>query len=416
MLNAEQKKIIFLASVGGLLEFYDFTIYGLFAVYFSSQFFPSQNQLTAIIASYSVFVIGYIARPIGGIIFSHIGDKIGRKTVMVITMILMGFASIGLGVSPTYSQIGIFAPILMVVFRLIQGLAIGGELPSTIVFGTESIPNQRGFAMGVIFAITIAGLLLGMIINSLIVNTLSTNQINSFGWRIPFILGGLLCIVAYQIRNKLHETVAFKNLVHHDNPPIIELLKHHTSKILIGIGLASTMATPIALALIFMPTYLIKIVKLDPTIIGNSMLIATACSITATLCIGILADRINIFKLFKTLLVLLLIAAAICYYMISKQMNIVFAVTLFAIIQGALVALPPTLLSYIFPVHIRLSGIALSYNISFVIFAGLTPILITALIEQMHMIYLVPVLWIALTTFIAFIALNKSRKYINNNS
>jgi MFS family permease len=412
MLNTEQKKIIFLASVGGLLEFYDFTIYGLFAVYFSNQFFPTENQLTSIIASYSVFVIGYIARPIGGIIFSHIGDKIGRKTVMVITMVLMGFASIGLGLSPTYDQIGIWAPILMVLFRLIQGLAIGGELPSTIVFGTESISNQRGLAMGVVFAVTIAGLLLGMVINSLIINNLSTNQISSFGWRIPFILGGLLCIVAYQVRNNLHETAAFKNLKHHDSLPIAELLKHHLAKIIIGIGLTSTMATPITLALIFMPTYLIKIVKLDPTLISNSILITTTLSIIATLCIGILADKINIFKLFKNLILLLTIAATICYYMIYMQMNIIIAISIFAIVQGALVALSPILLSYIFPVHIRLSGIALSYNISFVIFAGLTPILISALIGQTHMTYLVPVVWLMFTACIGLTALSKSQKYI----
>ncbi len=344
--------------------------------------------------------------------FSHIGDKIGRKTVMVITMVLMGFASIGIGLSPTYSKIGIWAPILMVLFRLIQGLAIGGELPSTIVFGTESIPNQRGLAMGVIFAVTIAGLLLGMVINSLIIHNLSISQINSFGWRIPFILGGLLCIVAYQIRNKLHETVAFKNLDHRDSLPIVELLKHHLPKIIIAIGLISTMATPIALALIFMPTYLVKIVKLDPRLIDNAILVATTLSIIATLCIGILADKINIFKLFKNLILLLIITATICYYMIYMQMNVMIAISIFAIVQGALVALPPILLSYIFPVHIRLSGIALSYNISFVIFAGFAPILITALIEQTHMTYLTPVLWVTLTVFIALIALTKSRIYI----
>ena len=332
---------------------------------------------------------------------------------MVITMVLMGFASIGLGLSPTYSQIGIWAPILMVLFRLIQGLAIGGELPSTIVFGTESVPNQRGFAMGAIFAVTIAGLLLGMVINSLITHNLSPNQISSFGWRIPFILGGLLCIVAYQIRNKLHETVAFKNLKHHDNLPIVELLKHHLTKIIIGVGLTSIMATPITLALIFMPTYLIKIVKLDPIYIGNSILISTTLSIAATLCIGILADKINIFKLFKALLFLLTIAAAVCYYMVYMHLNIIIAISIFALTQGALVALPPILLSYLFPVHIRLSGIALSYNISFVMFAGLTPIAVTALIEQTHMTYLIPVLWLIFTVFIAILALTKSRKYIH---
>ena len=112
-LSSEQKKIVVLSSLGGLLEFYDFTIYGLFAVYFAQQFFPSSNEFIAIIASYSIFVVGYIVRPLGGILFSHIGDEIGRKTVLIITMILMGVSSLGMGLLPTYAQIGWFAPLLL---------------------------------------------------------------------------------------------------------------------------------------------------------------------------------------------------------------------------------------------------------------------------------------------------------------
>ena len=120
-LDKEQKKIIRLASVGGMLEFYDFTIYGLFAVYFAGQFFPSNNNFITIVSSYAVFLIGYIARPLGGIIFSHIGDEIGRKTVMIITMVLMGVASLGLGLLPTYASIGLWAPVCMLLLRLLQG-------------------------------------------------------------------------------------------------------------------------------------------------------------------------------------------------------------------------------------------------------------------------------------------------------
>jgi MFS family permease len=413
MLNAEQKKVIILSSMGGLLEFYDFTVYGLFAVYFSSQFFPSHDVFISIMASYSVFVVGYIARPIGGIIFSHIGDEIGRKTVMILTMILMGLASLGLGLTPTYAQIGIWAPILMILFRLIQGLAIGGELPSMIVYVSESIPGQRGLAMGGIFSGTVAGLLPGMILNLLIIHYLSTEQINSFGWRIPFILGGLLCIVAYQVRRKLHESAAFTSLKEHNNLPIVELLKHHLGKVFIGVGLVSIMATPITLAIIFMPTYLIKILKLDKATIGNAILIATCISVVAIYSMGVLADKIKLYKLFVISSLLLVVAAAVCYYMLAQQMNVLIALSIFALMQGALVALPPILLSYLFPIHIRLSGVAISYNISFVLFAGLTPIVVSGLIEKTHMVYLVPVLCMAFTVLVTLFALSKSRKYTN---
>ena len=206
-LSSEQKKIVVLSSLGGLLEFYDFTIYGLFAVYFAQQFFPSSNEFIAIIASYSIFVVGYIVRPLGGILFSHIGDEIGRKTVLIITMILMGVSSLGMGLLPTYAQIGLFAPALMLLFRLIQGLAIGGELPSMIVYVSESMPHKRGFGLGGAFSGTVAGLIPGMLINLLIVHWLSVEQINSFGRRIPFLFGGLFCFIGFLIRRELHETV-----------------------------------------------------------------------------------------------------------------------------------------------------------------------------------------------------------------
>lgn len=412
-LTTEQKRVIYLSSMGGLLEFYDFTIYGLFAVYFSSQFFPSNDIFISIIASYSVFVMGYVVRPIGGIIFSHIGDEIGRKTVMILTMILMGVASLGLGLTPTYAQIGVWAPILMLLFRLIQGLAIGGELPSMIVYVSESIPEKRGVAMGWIFSGTVAGLLPGMIINLVITHHMTTTQINNYGWRIPFIVGGLLCVVAYQVRKKLHETVAFKNLEKHENFPIVELFKNHLTKVVIGVGLVSIMGTPIILAIIFMPTYLAKMVKLDKEVISNAILIATCVSVASIYFMGKLADKYSVYKLFTWCTVLIVPAAAICYYMISMRLNLTLAICIFAVFQGVLVTLPPILLGNLFPVHVRLSGVALSYNISFVIFGGLTPIVLTGLIEKTGMLYVMPVMCMIFTSLITLLALAAYKRYAN---
>ena len=142
-LNNEEKKIVRLAALGGMLEFYDFIIYGIFSVYFAQQFFPSGNPLLAVVKSYIVFILGYIARPIGGIFFSHIGDEQGRKRVLIITIVLMGVSSLGIGLLPTYDQIGIAAPLLLLTLRLVQGLALGGELPSTYVYISESMPQKK---------------------------------------------------------------------------------------------------------------------------------------------------------------------------------------------------------------------------------------------------------------------------------
>lgn len=412
-LSSEQKKIVVLSSLGGLLEFYDFTIYGLFALYFAEQFFPTSNPLIAIIASYSVFVVGYVVRPIGGVLFSHIGDEVGRKTVLIITMILMGVSSLGMGFLPTYGQIGIFAPALMLLLRLIQGLAIGGELPSMIVYVSESMPNKRGFGLGGSFSGTVAGLIPGMLINLFIVHWLSVEQINSFGWRIPFVLGGLLCFVGYLIRRELHETVEFKKIKQHTAAPFIEVLKNHFGKVMIGVGLVSIMATPIILLIIFMPAYLTKLVHIPAKSASDAVLIASIVSVVSIYVTGILANRFNVYKLMRNSLALILPAAAICYYLIGQQSNLILALTIFAIFQGALVVLPTIVLSYLFPVNIRLTGVALAYNISFVLFGGLTPIVITSIIaETKGLVLVVPPVILLVTVIFAYWALRQSKKYL----
>lgn len=411
-LNSEQKRIVLLSSMGGMLEFYDFTIYGLFAVYFAHQFFPAHNEFISIMESYAIFVVGYIVRPIGGIIFSHIGDEIGRKTVLILTMVLMGISSIGVALIPTYAQIGIYAPILMLLCRLLQGLAIGGELPSIIVYVSESMPDKCSYGMGGVFAGTEAGLIPGMLINLLITHYLTLEQINSFGWRIPFIIGGLLCFIAYQIRKKLHETKVFTTLKRHERLPIIELLHNHFDKLLIGIGIVAIMGTPIMLAMIFMPTYLIKIVKLNPAKVSDLSLIATIISVTAIYLMGIIAHKYNIYKLTRNCIILIFLACGLCYFMISQNYNLILAILIFTILQGFLVALAPIILSTIFPVNIRLTGVALSYNLSFVIFGGLTPIIVTGIIEKTNWIYLTPVLWMLITCLVTLFAITRARKYL----
>ena len=413
-LDKSQKKIILLASLGGMLEFYDFTIYGLFAVYFAQQFFPTSNEYLSLIATYSVFVIGYIVRPIGGVFFSHIGDELGRKKVLTMTMMLMGISAIGIALLPTYAQIGIWAPVLMLLFRTLQGLAIGGELPSMIVYATESMPSKRAYAMGAIFAGTLGGVIPAMLINIGITHYLSAEQTASIGWRIPFLLGGLLCFIAYKVRKSLQETSEFKAIANsHVRYPFVELIRNHFSKVILGVGIVAIMGTPIILLVIFMPSYLIKIVKISPDIAIDTVLFILVLIITSTYIMGILASRYSVYVLTRNSLWLVLVSAGLCYYMMANQCNLMLSVLLFAIFYGGLVALMPVILSDIFPINIRLSGVALSYNISFVIFGGLTPIIVTSLIEQTGAIFLVPFIILAATVFVSMISLIYVRKYMN---
>lgn len=411
-LDQEQKKIISLASLGGMLEFFDFTIYGLFAGYFSKQFFPTQNPMIAIMASYAVFMIGYLIRPLGGIIFSHIGDELGRKKVLVMTMTLMGIATFGLGLIPTYQQIGIGAPLLMIVFRLLQGLAFGGEIPGMIVYTSEAMPHKRSFGIGGSFTGVIFGIVLGILINFILVKSLNKVQLAVFGWRIPFLIGGILCFVAYKARKELHETEAFKAIHHIIKVPLFEVFKKHTKTVLIGIGLVSIVGTGVLLLIIFMPTYLTTIIKLSSQQSADIVLLAAITSVISAYLTGLLAHKLDLYRLTVSCLILILIGASFCYYTISLHQYIYAGIITFGVFEGALTVLPLIYLSYIFPAEVRLSGVALSYNIGFVVFCGLAPIFVTALIDKSGLIYYSPVFLIIVSALFCYWAINTIKEWV----
>ena len=330
-------------------------------------------------------------------------------------MVLMGIASLGMGILPTYTQIGIYAPALMLLFRVIQGLAIGGELPSMIVYVSESMPEKRGFAMGGVFSGTVAGLIPGMLINLAIVHNLSIEQINSFGWRIPFILGGFLCFVAYRVRKELHETNAFKHIKQHNGVPFIELLKNHFGKVIIGSGLTAIMATPIVLVIIFMPTYLAAYYHFPMA----EILKYNSYSIIIFIVSAFLAGKFHYFfgKSFLIISVIifnLVNFTVFTHYSSLSLMQIVAFHYVILLYIGIICGRLPVLSASFFPVQVRYSGVGLSYNISFGIVAGLTQMLLFAGIKLTGLLWL-PAIYILLFSIFALIFLFKvsAEKLVN---
>jgi len=279
LFSAKEKKIITLAALGGMFEFYDFTIYGFFSVYFSALFFPNNNNLISIIESYAVFVLGYLARPIGGIIFSYIGDAFGRKKVLYITIVLMGISSLGIGFTPTYYQIGHLASIILICLRLLQGLALSGELPSIYVFIYESLSKNKALAFGIVMFGANSGLLLGTIVNKIVNYSFTYDQVLSFGWRIPFILGGVLCIFSYYIRKSLTETNDFIHIENKISNPLYYVLKKHFANFIATIGLSASMSAFVFIGMIFMPTYLKEFLHVDLMHISSIMTITLIVSV-----------------------------------------------------------------------------------------------------------------------------------------
>lgn len=419
-LNSDEKKIVRLAALGGMLEFYDFIIYGIFSVYFASQFFPSGNPILSVVKSYVVFILGYIARPIGGIIFSHLGDEYGRKQVLIITIVLMGASSLGIGILPTYNQIGITAPICLLLLRLLQGLALGGELPSTYVYISESMPKKRGSGFGITMFGVNSGLLLGMIINQILNFTLTPAELSAYGWRLPFIFGGLLCLISYRIRKALQETSAF-NRIHNKPPfPLLYLLMHHLPPVIAGIAITAIMSGLVVVAIVFMPTYLHEMLKVNNTFISYIMPLAMLCNITAIYCTGKIANLIPSQNILRGLLGLSALLIPCSFWLISGNQGMLIAgLMILSILQGISAMIIPLLICTLFPTKIRLTGVALCYNMGFTIFGGLAPIIISSFINSGYNIYLTPMIYLLVIVAICGFGLktiNSMKHYFSDAS
>lgn len=395
-LNKEEKKIVRLAALGGMLEFYDFIIYGIFSIYFAHQFFPGDNPLLSVIKSYVIFILGYVARPIGGIFFSHIGDEHGRKRVLIITIVLMGASSLGIGLIPTYEQVGITAPLLLLSLRLMQGLALGGELPSTYVYISESMPQKQGIGFGITMFGVNFGLLLGMLINQLLTLILSSADIEAYGWRLPFIFGGLLCIISYRIRQTLSETSAFAKIHNKPTFPLWSLIKNHFPQVLAGIAITSIMSGLVVVTIVFMPTYLNEIVGIDTTFIGQSMPLIMLFNVAAIYFTGRIANEVSPQYILTTLLIASLLLIPCSYWLISRQAPIplFIGMVILGILEGMAAMLVPLIICTLFATPIRLTGVAFCYNIGFTIFGGAAPALISAFINLGYNSYLTPAIYL----------------------
>jgi MFS family permease len=406
-----EQRILFLGSMGALLESYDFYIYMLFSGYFATQFFPNNNVLISLIYTYIIFFIGYIIRPIGAIFFSHIGDAHGRKLVMLITMVIMGISSVGIAILPNYDHVGIYASILLLLLRMLQGLSIGGEFPSIMVYLKETLPaNRLGTAIGMMISAGIFGVVFGIIINLILVHFLNLAQLESFGWRIPFLLGGGLCFISYQLRQKLHETNIFQKLQHKNKIPFFDLCSNHMKKVFIGIGLESIGAIAVTMAVFFMPVYLLKIVKLSPYTIGHSMVFAAITSASAIYISGVICDRVNMHKFLAYGVCGMVLSGILCYYMIVTWHSVTIFVIIFAFFQG-IVSTTPVIITRLFPTEVCLSGVAFSYNMSVMLFVGLTPLIIVKLIDFSQQLFLVPVIVLIVAGVIGLVSLYFSHQY-----
>ncbi|MCH9644860.1 MAG: MFS transporter [Gammaproteobacteria bacterium] len=397
----KHKKTTLLSSIGAGLEYYDFIIYAMMAVYLGKLFFPQQDRVASLLSVFAIFALGYIVRPVGGMIFGHFGDRYGRKITFVASVLIMAVATMAIGLLPTYSQIGVTATVLLTLMRVLQGLALGAELPGVLTFLNEHTAKtkHRGFYVSCVIAGLSVFAALGAWVGYLI-GHLTSPQILTWGWRIPFVIGGVLAIVGYYIRRRLFETPNFIASEKQNEivpVPLVELFKHHSKQILLGMGIVLLPACYIMFNL-YLPTYAhvyFHYALTDVYLVTMIGLLWCACMLPV---MGYVLDKVGARYLF-------LVAALILIIFANGLFKIMFAGTfssllvfiiIYQTISAAMAVCYMTLLADYFPTSVRYSGISLCYNVIFSV-AGLTPIVLTELINRYHSVAVVGICFVALS-------------------
>lgn len=401
----DQRKMIVLSSFGGALEFYDFIIFVFFAKILSQLFFPAQDSVISLMATFGLFAVGYLMRPLGGILFGHLGDKLGRKKTFVATVILMAIPTFLMGFLPTYQQVGILAPILLIALRMLQGLSVGGEVPGAIVFVTETVPSQhRGLACAVIFFGLNMGLVFGSLLASLFTTWFTQEQLMTWGWRIPFCLGGLLGGLGFYLRRRMAETPLFQAVQQTAKWPIKEVLREYPGKIGQGVMLASLGAVLVSLLFLYMPTYLSTFFHFSLSKVMTLNTIMLSVFSFQVLLMGYWSDRVGYLKLMRFGMIgfILLSYPLYCLFTLQNDEWMIIAVVSLALLSSFITSCFPSILVGLYPTQVRYTGVALVYNIGFAIAGGLTPLFATSLIHWTDNL-LSPSFYLATLALLAFV-------------
>ena len=378
-------RLILLASLGGALEFYDFVVFGQFASYIGAAFFQNTDPMMSLVLSLSTFAVGYFARPIGGIFFSHIGDRLGRRHVLILTIVLMSGATTLMGLLPGYATWGLLAPVSLVLLRVVQGFCLGGELPGAISYVVETAPRRSGFSVGVIFVCINTGVMLAAVLNLVLQWLLTPEEISQWGWRLGFILGGILGIVSFFLRLTLDESKEFARIRAKGKSsamPMAELFKHFPGATLTGVAVLAVSAGFNGL-FFALTSFLTLAMGYSPAEAGVAHTIGLCVLSPGLLTVAWLSDRIprKYLLMFGSGAMLLLTYP---FFEAAKNhtgnLNVMLAfVGLFAsFTHGTTIAICADL----FPTYIRFTGVAMSFNFSFSILGGLAPVVITELTRR----------------------------------
>jgi metabolite-proton symporter len=377
------RRVVMASLIGTTIEWYDFFLYGsAAALVFNRLFFPSYDPLTGTLLAFATYALGFVARPVGGIVFGHYGDRIGRKRLLMLSLVLMGVATVLIGLLPTYAQIGVWAPLALIGLRLVQGFAVGGEWGGAVLMAAEhGDAARRGFWASWPQAGVAAGNLLAAGVLALLAGFQSEADFLAWGWRIPFLLSVILVVVGWYIRNRVAESSTFeKALAEAEAPPrlpAIEVFRERPGAVVLGAGLRIGENISYYVLTVFSLTFLVDVAAESRSLALNALLIGAAVQFFAIPSFAFLSDRIGrrIVYAFGGIGLAAWSFALFPLLASGDKLFIILALVVGLVLHGAMYGPQAAMIAELFPTRIRYSGASIAYQLTAIVGGSLAPII-----------------------------------------
>ncbi|RAR54258.1 MHS family shikimate/dehydroshikimate transporter-like MFS transporter [Paraburkholderia unamae] len=380
-LNAERKRVLIASVIGSVFEWYDFVVYGIAsALVFNKLFFPVVDPVVGTIASFGTYAVGYVARPLGGAIFGHFGDRLGRKAMLSLTLLIMGVGTFLIGCLPTYAQIGLWAPALLIALRFMQGLGIGGEWAGSILMAVEHAPPNR---RGLFGSLVQLGYPIGVLVSTSVFSVMAwlpQEDFLSWGWRLPFLVSILFAAAGVLIRMRVAESPVFERAAQPEKlakVPLIEILTRYRRTFLLAVGLKISEIAWVSVATIVTISYVTIHLGLPKSVILNGLLWAAALELLTIPLFGHLSDRFGRRTMFLIGCTFSILFAFPLFHLLDTRDPVIIAMTIAVAVslgQGIMFGPEAAWMSELFHTRLRYSGASLGFQLGGAISGGLTPL------------------------------------------
>jgi MHS family proline/betaine transporter-like MFS transporter len=410
-----QTRAVVAASIGNMLEWYDFTVYALFAGYIAGNFFVSDASSANLLKAFLAFGLGFVVRPLGALLIGNYGDRAGRKAALTLTILLMAAGTAIIALAPTYAAIGIGAPLLLLLGRVLQGFSAGGEVGGATAYLLESASEEhRGVVSSWLEASMGISNILGALAAFLVTALLVPRDVEAWGWRLPFLFGLLILPAGLFLRRTLQETEAFQTEAARRQreqsvaPPLLEVFRHHARELIVGIGVAVLWAVAVYVLIVYSPVYVQVSFHFTARQAFGASLIGNLLFVPTCVICGSLSDRLGRRRMLTTSAVLLFVCVLPLFMWLKASpttSTLVCVLTAFCVLVASFVGVAPAALAEIFPTGVRATGMSIVYNGAFTLFGGFAPAILTWLTQRLGLSVFAPAWYVMLAAVVALIAL-----------